>query len=496
MPHSVNGIVAATKIFKKVLVIRKFFTSSIAKMTRCSQTSHITAPFITEAVQTMVECQRLELIEHSVVANNIRVKWKKLGRNVFVTSFLGHMVFLMLLTNYILNVTPVDSLVKIADDHQIFWMPNVCYKFNTSRPLRIDGLKNIDVCHVITQYIDFTCHNETTSSLRKLFLPLNQKVLLIMCAIMIVAHVVTLRYLHTTDLFALAVTLFTTWLTFPWIRPGCFSVYGLQDCWQLSLLTIFLAYVHMALLLEYAPGIGVYVLMMKKVSKRMSRVLASSFSLLIFAFAICLHMIVEADVRHKQLLLAVEKNGTLYSFDEQAISHFHGILQTITKTLLMFVGEYDMQSHFLSNNAWIPWTILFLRVIFGTIALINLLITLAAGEVRVLQNHAEAQHLMLQQRYQETVETMVLNTNCKALQSMFNILPREDLREAAQTRPQTEAHNIISNGVALLYRGVTSLYYDVLVGRKFSTQFRTASTQDLPMNSVNNAEEQQAQNCN
>lgn len=367
----------------------------------------------------MAHYERAELIKHPVVISLVQCKWKNFGRSSLLVQFLFYSVFLTILTLYTIYSAPVNSLFYIDDDYKPFWMPTKCKGPDSNWTLSADitELENREVCNAVQQRhtnSSFDCIGSSVGlSHNTSWLHIDQIALCILSFIMLLGYLPLTMVLRTfTNFIAIAVFVFTILLTaprLPWNTPDCFYTYGLQGSvkWQLSAVNILLGFIHIALMLEYAPSIGLYVIMLKRVSKTMLRALAVPFGFVVCSLAFSLHVIFKASVRHQQRHRDFGENEFPDTANQWPLNPFYTIPQSFSKTLLMFVGEYDMETHFKRTNLSATWWILMLLIMFGTIATMNLLTGLAVGEIGELQAKAEYEQLKKQIMYVLGVERII-----------------------------------------------------------------------------------------
>lgn len=367
----------------------------------------------------MAQYERAKLIKHPVITSLVHCRWKNVGRFALFVTFAIYSVFLTLLTLYTLSTAPVNSLFYINDNYQAFWMPNECAGPESKWILSADitALENSNVCDVIQHRLanaSFNCNMSSFGpSYNEKWVQLSQAALFIFSLAMLFGYGLIFWVLRTfTNFIALCVFFITLILTapfLPWTTFDCFYTYGLQHSWtwQLSSINILLGFIHLALMLEYAPRIGLYVLMLERVSITMLRALLAPFGFVVCSLAFCLHIVFRASVRHQQRHRDFGKGEFNDTDNDWPLNPFYTIPQAFSKTLLMFVGEYDMEQHFTESNLSVAWWVLMLLILFGTIVTMNLLTGLAVGEISDLQDQAEYQQLKMQIKYVLAVERII-----------------------------------------------------------------------------------------
>lgn len=440
----------------------------------------------------MVKYERVELIQHPLTTSLTGYRWAKLGRRTFATSFLLYIMYLATLTWYTFNTAPVNSLFYTSDDYQPFWMPSACNQPNTTWPLSADvnKLDSEKVCAAIEQHRHTPYHVDSNGQQFSHFVQIAllgiSLPLAIGSAIVFFTTLRTLNCFVTTFVFAL-----TAISTIPWTGfSDCFWAYGLRQStvWQVSAFNIFLAYAHVALMLGYMPGVGIYVHMLKNVLGTMIRVLVASFGFVVCAFALSLHLTFRASAHHKQRPRSVEQNDTYDALTARPLNPFYNFPQAICKTLVMLISEFDMEDHFSATNVGVASVILLVLVLFGTIALMNLLIGLAIDDINALLDQAEYQQRKMEAVYVLNVERLIramgLTKRFKARIDSCQSLSYDmngDLREEITSSYSTSHRSEKSSVQLRIWQFLVKWYQNLLVDGRLLSKTHTVRARDLSM---------------
>lgn len=160
--------------------------------------------------------------------------------------------------------------------------------------------------------------------------------------------------------------------------------------WQLGAIAVFLAWINLILFLKRVPLLGIYVLMFNTILHSFLKFALIAF-LFVVAFCIAFYMILYKALDDATLVVNV--------------SPFRNAGLSFIKTMVMAIGEFDYDSIFGHNNesrsllssfpvvAYILWIIF---LIIMPILLTNLLVGLAVGDIKAIQDEAELRSNLLQ----------------------------------------------------------------------------------------------------
>uniref|UniRef100_A0A0N4ZYG6 Ion_trans domain-containing protein n=1 Tax=Parastrongyloides trichosuri TaxID=131310 RepID=A0A0N4ZYG6_PARTI len=178
--------------------------------------------------------------------------------------------------------------------------------------------------------------------------------------------------------------------------------------WFLPIISVISAWVNCLYVLRKSP-FGVYILMMKKILGSFFKVSIIWIPTLIaFSFA---------------FQLIMKDTGTEPWDDKDFLNNtlpFMAVLQSLTKTSAMMVGELDAND-FLERKQWLANILLIFFEIITVILLMNLLISLAVGDVQELRHSAEGTLLKIKLNYcLESLQMAELCTCFSGIQGMLN----------------------------------------------------------------------------
>uniref|UniRef100_A0AC35U3X6 G_PROTEIN_RECEP_F1_2 domain-containing protein n=1 Tax=Rhabditophanes sp. KR3021 TaxID=114890 RepID=A0AC35U3X6_9BILA len=175
--------------------------------------------------------------------------------------------------------------------------------------------------------------------------------------------------------------------------------------WFLPIISVISAWINFLYVLRKSP-FGLYILMMKRILITFFKVSVIWVPTIVaFSFA---------------FQLVMKDTGT-EPWDDKAFANntlpFMAVLQSLTKTSAMMVGELDADN-FLERKQWMANILLILFEVFTVILLMNLLISLAVGDVNELRYNAEGTLLKIKLNY--CLETMHISEFLPGFSALFS----------------------------------------------------------------------------
>uniref|UniRef100_A0A7E4ZSC8 Ion_trans domain-containing protein n=1 Tax=Panagrellus redivivus TaxID=6233 RepID=A0A7E4ZSC8_PANRE len=181
--------------------------------------------------------------------------------------------------------------------------------------------------------------------------------------------------------------------------------------WFMPIVAIIASWIQCLYVLRKSPC-GPYVMMMSKILKSFTNTTIIWIpTLLCFAFA---------------FQLVMRDSGT-HPWDDPVISNssslFMTVLQSFTKTSAMMIGEVEAND-ILERRAWVANILLIFFEIITVILLMNLMISLAVGDVSDLRANAENKLLRVKTNY--CIEALHISTffGCPCFTALHQIPPR------------------------------------------------------------------------
>lgn len=174
--------------------------------------------------------------------------------------------------------------------------------------------------------------------------------------------------------------------------------------WLLPIIAIISAWVNFLYILRKSPS-GIYILMMARILYSFSQIAIIWIpTLLAFAFAFHLVMRNSGSEPWEATEAFSSKNAT---FSEKLLAVF----QAVTKTSTMMIGEVDADT-VLERKEWIPNFLLLAFEVITVILLMNLMVSLAVGDVSELRNSAQDKLLDIKVNF--VIESLQLSeaTDC------------------------------------------------------------------------------------
>ncbi|KAK6729699.1 hypothetical protein RB195_006633 [Necator americanus] len=155
--------------------------------------------------------------------------------------------------------------------------------------------------------------------------------------------------------------------------------------WFLPILAIISAWVNFLYILRKSPY-GIYIFMMVRILRSFGHI-ATIWIPTLIAFSFAFHLIMRDSGTEPWESFDKIENATV-------IQKLFVILQAITKTSTMMIGEVDAND-ILGTRQWIPSILVLVFEIITVILLMNLMVSLAVGDVSDLRNSAQEKLLKI-----------------------------------------------------------------------------------------------------
>ncbi|PIO66286.1 hypothetical protein TELCIR_12005 [Teladorsagia circumcincta] len=149
--------------------------------------------------------------------------------------------------------------------------------------------------------------------------------------------------------------------------------------WFLPIVAIISAWVNFLYILRKSPY-GIYIFMMVRILRSFGHI-ATIWIPTLVAFSFAFHLIMRDSGTEPWESLKTDDNATV-------LEKLFIILQAITKTSTMMIGEVDAND-ILGTRQWIPSILVLVFEIITVILLMNLMVSLAVGDVSDLRNTAQ-----------------------------------------------------------------------------------------------------------
>ncbi|XGW19288.1 hypothetical protein V3C99_003261 [Haemonchus contortus] len=149
--------------------------------------------------------------------------------------------------------------------------------------------------------------------------------------------------------------------------------------WFLPIVAIISAWVNFLYILRKSPY-GIYIFMMVRILRSFGHI-ATIWIPTLVAFSFAFHLIMRDSGTEPWESLKTDDNATV-------LQKLFIILQAITKTSTMMIGEVDAND-ILGTRQWIPSILVLVFEIITVILLMNLMVSLAVGDVSDLRNTAQ-----------------------------------------------------------------------------------------------------------
>lgn len=172
--------------------------------------------------------------------------------------------------------------------------------------------------------------------------------------------------------------------------------------WFLPIIAIVSAWINFLYILRKSPS-GIYILMMSRILYSFSQI-AIIWIPTLLAFAFAFHLVMRNSGTEPW-----EATEAFTSSNSTFARKLLAIFQAVTKTSTMMIGEVDADS-VLERKEWIPNLLLIAFEVITVILLMNLMISLAVGDVHELRN--SAQEKLLEIKVNFVIETLQLSEAC------------------------------------------------------------------------------------
>uniref|UniRef100_A0A0N4WN09 Ion_trans domain-containing protein n=1 Tax=Haemonchus placei TaxID=6290 RepID=A0A0N4WN09_HAEPC len=149
--------------------------------------------------------------------------------------------------------------------------------------------------------------------------------------------------------------------------------------WFLPIVAIISAWVNFLYILRKSPY-GIYIFMMVRILRSFGHI-ATIWIPTLVAFSFAFHLIMRDSGTEPWESLKTDDDATV-------LQKLFIILQAITKTSTMMIGEVDAND-ILGTRQWIPSILVLVFEIITVILLMNLMVSLAVGDVSDLRNTAQ-----------------------------------------------------------------------------------------------------------
>ncbi|CAJ0571017.1 unnamed protein product, partial [Mesorhabditis spiculigera] len=146
--------------------------------------------------------------------------------------------------------------------------------------------------------------------------------------------------------------------------------------WFLPIVAIISAWVNFLYILRQSPY-GIYIFMMVRILRSFGHI-ATIWIPTLIAFSFAFHLIMRDSGIEPWISVERDTNSTM-------VQKLFVVLQAITKTSTMIIGEVDAND-ILGTRQWIPSILVLAFEIITVILLMNLMVSLAVGDVSDLRN--------------------------------------------------------------------------------------------------------------
>ncbi|VDM13535.1 unnamed protein product [Wuchereria bancrofti] len=184
--------------------------------------------------------------------------------------------------------------------------------------------------------------------------------------------------------------------------------------WLLPIIAIISAWINFLYILRKSPY-GIYILMLTRILYSFSQI-AIIWIPTLLAFAFAFHLVMRNSGQEPW------ESAEVFSPNSTVSQKLLLILQAITKTSAMMIGEVDADN-VLERKEWIPNLLLLTFEISTVILLMNLMISLAVGDVNELRQTAQEKLLDIKVNF--AIESLQLSETCDCLSTFINMLHRK-----------------------------------------------------------------------
>ncbi|PAV77503.1 hypothetical protein WR25_02542 isoform B [Diploscapter pachys] len=169
--------------------------------------------------------------------------------------------------------------------------------------------------------------------------------------------------------------------------------------WFLPIIAIISAWMNFLYILRKSPY-GIYIFMMVRILRSFGHI-ATIWIPTLIAFSFAFHLIMRDSGIEPWIKVDNDPNSTF-------VEKLFVILQAVTKTSTMMIGEVDAND-ILGTKQWIPSILVLAFEIITVILLMNLMVSLAVGDVSDLRNSAQDKLLRIKVNY--IIEALQLSEN-------------------------------------------------------------------------------------
>ncbi|EJD75278.1 hypothetical protein LOAG_17549 [Loa loa] len=184
--------------------------------------------------------------------------------------------------------------------------------------------------------------------------------------------------------------------------------------WLLPIIAIISAWINFLYILRKSPY-GIYILMLSRILYSFSQI-AIIWIPTLLAFAFAFHLVMRNSGQEPW------EAAELFSQNSTMSQKLLMVLQAITKTSAMMIGEVDADN-VLERKEWIPNLLLLAFEISTVILLMNLMISLAVGDVNELRQTAQEKLLDIKVNF--AIEVLQLSESCDCFSTYINMLHRK-----------------------------------------------------------------------
>jgi ankyrin repeat protein len=304
-----------------------------------------------------------DLLKHPVMSSFLILKWENL-RFVFLIDVAFYLTFLVFLTTYILYSEP-----NTLNDGGAANNTTDPFSFNDSN--LTSGMNESNFLPQLERSNQF-------------FLWLFLMALLFLLTSREIAQLLVHRWVYVQSP--------ENWLEIFLIIATFISCSGVADGMKIkhhsSAFALLLGWFELLLLLGRLPLLSIQQKMFSRVSRTFLRYMMGYFPLLI-AFALSFHILFKESA---------EPDGT---------KHFHNPLLSLSKTIIMFSGEFDASDLSFEILAFTSHVLFLLFIVLVAIILLNLLNGLAVNDTEVIIKVAETLSLESRVRLLSRIEGLV-----------------------------------------------------------------------------------------
>ncbi|PAV56446.1 hypothetical protein WR25_06774 isoform A [Diploscapter pachys] len=299
----------------------------------------------------------VQLLSHPLTKTLIKYKWNNLGRYIYYTAF---SIYILYITLFTLFITYSTAPYHVPSN-------NATHTF-------------VDLSYKLWEY-DATCSDVYLEHDKQVHVKWLIVILAIcqLCKEGFQFYKRRLAYLSIENGIEIFIYISTIFIVFDISDCSHRTGIRLNVQWILAAVCSFVAWLNLLLLIRKLPRFGIYVVMFFDILSTFSRFVII-FALFIFAFSISFFIMM------------------------QNRSEFSSLTDSILKTTVMMIGEFEFVSIFHGDTVnhseklyGPPWakSIFLLFCIVMTILLMNLLVGLAVDDIKGVQEEAELQRLAM-----------------------------------------------------------------------------------------------------